>query len=261
MNTPLETSIKQVIKLKKHKPGRRVNRTMSGLVRNITQAESIDTSLFKDLDIDMIRSVSSSTEYELEKYWSYKIARAKDPKKALARFPYQNNYTLLVERELALLKETGTTFSKNNSILVVGSGPLPLTYIELAKQSSAHIELVDSSKEAIDLSQRFCDALDLTAVHHNGFAETITLEKQYDVILLAALVGDSYREKQVVIANLKKYLNPNGRLLARSAVESRSLLYPQITGDFKGLTLLAEHHPKDEIINSILIYKKDTHEK
>lgn len=261
MNSPIETSIKQALKLKSHKPSRRVNKTMSGLVRNVTLANKADFSHLDAVALSTIRSVSSSTEYELEKYWAQKIARAKNSQKALQHFPYQANYAMLVERELKLIKNSGFSINAGSSILVVGSGPLPLTYIELAKQSHSTIELVDSSPEAIQLSEAFCKSIQLNTTHHLGDAETIVLEKQYDVILLAALVGNTFNEKQTIVSNLQKYLKASGVLVARSAINSRTLLYPQITEDFTGLKRIAEYHPTDEVINSVLLYKKENNEK
>lgn len=252
----LSVSINRALKLKNYRPSRKVNGAMSKLVNSVvhtTNAELADTS---ELQREAIRQVSSMAEYELETYWSRRIVNTRNAKKALTKFPYTRNYALLVERELALLKSTGLSLTAQHRILIVGSGPLPLTYIELFKLTGASVDLLDSSDEAIDMSERFCRSLDLSANHIRAKGETVKLTCQYDAILLAALAGSTKQEKQTIVNNLLQYLSHDGRLIARSASGARTLLYPAIESPFKGLQIIAENHPDDEVINSILIYGK-----
>ena len=256
INTILSTSINRALKLKHYRPSRRVNSTMSKLVKAVTlttQKELSQTPLHQQ---QAIRQLSSMAEYELEIYWSRRIIAARNPKKELAKFPYTRNYALLVEREVELLASTGLKLADGHKVLIVGSGPLPLTYVELFKQTGASIDLLDSSSDAITTSEKFCHSLDLVATHIKAKGETAQLPHQYDAILLAALAGNTKDEKQTIINNLLQYLKHDGKLTARSASGTRTLLYPAIESPFKGLQLIAQNHPDDEVINSILIYEK-----
>ncbi len=229
---------------------------MSALVKSVVDASDDDTSRITKPQRDDIQRIGNKTEYELETYWSRRVINARNAKKALSKFPYTHNYAELVKREVSLLRSTGFELLPNQRALIIGSGPLPLTYIELQKQTGAVIDVLDSSSEAITMSSAFCNALNIATRHIHGAGETVVLSKTYDVILLAALAGGTDIEKQSIIRNVLPNLSVGGRLIARSAKGSRTLLYPSIDTPFTGLELIAEEHPTDEVINSILIYKK-----
>lgn len=229
---------------------------MSKLVASVILTNETELALTSELQRNAIRQVSSAAEYELETYWSRRITGARNAKKELTKFPYTQNYALLVNREFELLASTGLALAAHHRILIVGSGPLPLTYLELFRLTGATIDLLDSSNEAIDMSEQFCRSLDLSADHIRAKGEKVKLTHQYDAILLAALAGSTKEEKQTIVNNLLQYLKHDGRLVARSAIGTRTLLYPAIQSPFKGLHLIAENHPDDEVINSILIYEK-----
>lgn len=261
MNSSLASVIRNTLNLTSFTPGRRVNKTMSALVAHVTQASAHDIATISKHDTQALQHISSQTEYELEAYWSRKIARAHNPHRTLAKFPYTRNYALLTNIEIELLKQTGLALNSHNSVLFVGSGPLPLSFLELFRQTGAAVDVLDRSEEAIELSKRFCGALDITPLHIHGKAEKVWLDRQYEAIIIAALAGESNKDKQHIVNHLAGYLHPNGRLVIRSATGARSLLYPEVSTTFPGLARVAEHHPTNEVINSVLIYKKGQYEK
>lgn len=261
MTNALAHSIDRALKLKKHTPNRHVNKTMSKLVDSITKATNDEFSAITPRTQQDVRLLGSKTEYELELYWSDRIARARKPIAQLQKFPYVKNYKTLVEREVSLLSSTGLVLGKSHRVLIIGSGPLPLTYKEVSEQTGATVDLLDASKRAIEMSTAFCLSLGLTPLHIHSKGESFDSDQHYDVILLAALAGADDNEKQTIITNVAQFLKPNGRVIARSASGSRALLYPAIETSFHELHLIAEDHPTDEVINSILIYEKTPNEK
>jgi nicotianamine synthase len=260
MNTTLDNSIKRAQQLKNYRPTKNVNNVMSDLVYNITHAENHKIEQVTQAQQKDIRRICSEAEYELEVYWSRKIATSRNPNETLMEFPYLHNYSILVNREAELLQSVGLQLNANHKVLIIGSGPLPLTYMELLSQTGATIDLLDSSAEAIEMSKQFCSSLNLTPAHIHAQGKNVTLAQKYDVIFLAALAGASDKDKQAIVDNILQYLKDDGKLIARSAAGIRTLLYPPILSPFKGLQLVAENHPTDEVINSILIYTKEKNE-
>ena len=79
----------------------------------------------------------------------------------------------------------------------------------------------------------------------------------YDVIYVAGLAGETVEDKQQIIDNVLPSLRAGGRLLLRSARGSRGLLYPAfVARDMRGVRVLEEYHPADEVINSVFIYER-----
>ena len=79
----------------------------------------------------------------------------------------------------------------------------------------------------------------------------------YDVIYVAGLAGETVEDKQQIIDNVLPSLRAGCRLLLRSARGSRGLLYPAFAArDMRGVRVLEEHHPTDEVINSVFIYER-----
>lgn len=201
------------------------------------------------------RAACQAAESELEKHWAAKVI--KEGADSLKSFPYIQNYKELVRREIDEVSKSGLIVDDKSLVLVVGSGPLPLTSYEIVHQTGAHVDNVDSSPEAIKLSEQFCPTCGLDMSHYCCKGEDLSAHDQYDLIVLAAMAGGSDADKQKIIDNLSKYLKPSGRILIRSAKNARKLLYPEVNpGRLSGVELMSEYHPTDFVINSVLIFRK-----
>jgi len=148
-------------------------------------------------------------------------------------------------------------------VAFVGSGPLPLTSIVLAKN---HLPLTsfhnyDISVEANLLASRLvssdADLSERMFFHTSDIMDVKNDLKEYQVVFLAALVGMDKEEKIKVIEHLAKYMAPGATLMVRSAHGARAFLYPVVDpGDLKGFEVLSIFHPTDEVINSVVIARK-----
>jgi nicotianamine synthase len=257
MTTPLSSAITAVLDLKTLKPNETVNRTMSALVASVIDNNT--QTIPKDSVLKAIRSRASLAESELEMYWSHRISTAENATQELAKFPYRYNYAELARREIQQLKNTGLTLSTRTNVLVIGSGPLPLTAYELYKQTSARVDQIDISADAAALGKAFCKHLSMPTTYLVGDGTIVTPPDSYDVILIAALAGETTKQKQAIISNIVPHLKRSGRIVLRSAKGLRTVLYPEIQLDcISEVKLLSEYHPNDKIINSVLIFEANT---
>lgn len=205
-----------------------------------------------------VRTLSALGEYALERHWSERIVAAPDPCAELMRFPYRRNYERLVALELAVVRGVGCAPRR---VAVLGSGPLPLTGIELAYRHRLPVVLVDRDARALDAGDALVRALGLTD-RMTGVRADVGVDppdlRDCDLVVHGALVGSDAAEKHAALASISASMRPGAYLVVRSAVGLRALLYPPVTVDgVAGLTLLLEAHPHDDLVNSILVARRD----
>ncbi|MDK1285788.1 nicotianamine synthase family protein [Pseudoalteromonas umbrosa] len=179
-----------------------------------------------------IQQLFSQASSLYERHWAERIVKSSEPKLTLSNeYPYYKHYQRATGLEINAIHSLAATPVRN--VLMVGSGALPLTTLAL-HQSGLSVDNLDINGPDLLLGQQVCDAL--SEQHqmkfiHNDICEQGNLD-QYDVIWLAALVGDeSLKEK--IIAHLYAQMKPGAQLVVRTAYNLRTLLYPSI--DEQGL--------------------------
>ncbi|WP_129669023.1 nicotianamine synthase family protein [Phytoactinopolyspora endophytica] len=226
-----------------------------------------------------LRELCARGETELERTWAERIRASSDPGDELALFPYLDNYRCLVRMEIAALAQAWATpdpvdasagetpglgdlpapdrTATVRSVAFIGSGPMPLSSLLLAEDLGVPVDSFDRDGDAVAASRDLARALgrnDLR-VHHKDAAEVEL--RGYDVVVLAALVGETAEQKAVLLRHLAASMDPGALLLLRSARGMRTLLYPEIgAGRFDGFDVLAVVHPDDEVINSAIVLRK-----
>ncbi len=257
LNSMLQTTINQVLALDDLRPSSQVNELFERLVALIVNSSETSDNFPPALQA-RVRGVASASEAALEMHWAERIIMAVNPAAELARFPYTCNYALLVGREIGLVEASGRPLQRGQRLLMIGSGSLPMTALEFASQRGMVVDHVDISASAIEACRTTSECLGVSGDYIVADGRTVTLEREYDVILVAGLAGETIEEKQAIIDQVLPSLKSNGRLLVRSASGLRSLLYPAVRAtDFTNIELLSEYHPTDEVINSVFIYKKE----
>jgi nicotianamine synthase len=252
MNTLLAT-IDRIATLTSLEPSGEVNELFSSLVAQVRDAPELPR-----LPIDTLtafRRTCAASESLLEFSWAKKILASEDPAKALRAFPYYDNYQKLVNLEWSTLKSSGLVSSPGSRILMIGAGPLPLTTLLFAKKHNMLADHIDIDSEALHYCQNIADALALETRHIHGSGQTVELSDKYDVILIAALAGETTEEKRTIIKHVLPHLKKDGRFIIRSANGARALLYPEIDPDDLSdlVTIHTVYHPIDEVINSVII--------
>jgi hypothetical protein len=242
-------------------PGIVVNALFNRLVTAVlsvpeSAADSVLAALPPSRPPEVFRSVASAGEHALEQVWADRIAHSPDPAATFARFPYRENYRLLVEMELQAVRRQGLS---PRHVLLLGSGPLPLTALCLAEHGIS-VHCVDHDAEAIRLSAATFERLGAVGVtFQHAEAAAATPPNPVDVVLLAGLVGSDDTAKADVLGNAVTHLAPGGLVLARSARGLRTLLYPRVGPEaLVGLTVVAEADPEvdapgTDVINSAIL--------
>ncbi|GLJ21808.1 hypothetical protein SUGI_0407270 [Cryptomeria japonica] len=246
------------------KPSKNVDALFSQLVSLCTQPSSVDVRYLTvnqaEIRNHLIR-LCGEAEKHLEFHFSAKLGRFSSPLDRLAVFPYYSNYLKLARLEFETLRKHITVAKK---VAFVGSGPLPLTSIVLAlhHMKSARFDNYDFDGAANAMARRLVASNpDLSA--RMGFysceIEEVAGSKlaEYDVVVLAALVGMDRDDKVRVVKYLQQTMAPGAVLLVRSAHGARAFLYPVVEEeDLHGFHVLSVVHPADEVVNSVIVARK-----
>ncbi|GLJ23059.1 hypothetical protein SUGI_0435160, partial [Cryptomeria japonica] len=258
----------QISVLESLKPSNIVNTLLTQLVHVCTMPIYIDINELSK-DVKKIRYnlilLCAEAEYLLETHFSVLIGNLPNPLANLHLFPYYSNYINLASMEFNALcgKNIPSPISK---LAFVGSGPMPLSSIVLAKQHmpSTLFENYDIDQEANSMASRLVISdpeLSKRMIFHTSDINDVGKDKlaEYDVVILAALVGLKREQKVEIIELLGRNMRPGAALLLRSAKGARSFLYPVVEEEDlanNGFKILSVIHPNNEVINSIILALK-----
>jgi nicotianamine synthase len=145
----------------------------------------------------------------------------------LMDFPYSNNYVDLTHLELAAIHSVDPTPIRK--IAFIGSGPLPLTSLQLLQISPSILEIlnIDHNCTAIAQSSTLCERLGSKGKGmHFLCAEAGSCDlRDFDVVYLAALVGSTQVEKGELLKGVVANMREGAILVIRSAHGLRRVLY------------------------------------
>lgn len=209
--------------------------------------------------VDRFRALSSSGEGLMERHWAGRITGSSDPLAELDRFPYLGNYLDLVRLEIAALAAVGLDVPRR--VVVLGSGPLPLTGMVLATRHGAEVLHVDRDPIAVEAGTSVAGAVGARTRSLVADLSSATLPADLvaeigraDLVLLGALVGADAAAKEAITTRLAAVAGPETTLLVRTAAGLRTLLYPEVhPADLPGLDVLLEVHPRTDVVNSVLV--------
>lgn len=249
------------LRAKKLTPSPNINSSFSKLVTLVdATSKSNSKKILIDKKIHSLKKdflrFSSQGESELEFFWAHKIIKSKNPHNTLLEFPYLKNYKDLVNFETEHLTKVGLYTKK--SILFIGSGPLPLSPIFMAKKYNVSIDTIDIDKNACTISRKILNVLKINQKIniYNEDVFNITDFSNYDVIFVAALVGKTEKEKNSLIKHITKHATQNTYLILRSVSDLGALLYPEVSSKcLKNINVIKKTKRKKGIINNIIIGK------
>ncbi|CAO0792887.1 unnamed protein product [Mucor circinelloides] len=212
--------------------------------------------------IPSLRVMASQGEYLLELTWASELSKELHP--ALSKFVYHQNYVDLVKLELHALQGVSAAL---NTIVFIGSGPLPLSpimmYQELSKATNSSVMMhnIDRDEASITVSNKLLAKLGIG----HGFKQHVMDAADYsdfadaDLVVLGALVGQDAQEKMDFLGRIGNSMKQNSYLMVRSAHSLRKLLYPSIEPhqvNACGFETVVVLHPYNDVVNSVLIAKK-----
>lgn len=261
-------AIDELDKDKGLQPSDEVNAVFTELVSTCIPPSRIDvTKLCKDVQdmrLELIKKCGIA-EGLLELHYSSIIGKEHSPLDNLKLFPYYGNYLKLAELEYGLLVDTCPRLKFSRSrIAFVGSGPMPLTSIVLARNHMPltmffNYDIDESANEKARKLVSTDEALSQRMVFHTTDILNVYHElASYDVVFLAALVGMEIDQKVDVMQHLSRYMAPNAVLMLRSARGARAFLYPVVedTDLPEGFEHVTTYHPEGEVINSVLVARR-----
>ncbi|KAG6757884.1 hypothetical protein POTOM_038210 [Populus tomentosa] len=247
-------------------PSKQVNSLFTQLVQTCMSQCHIDITKLNER-VQAIRckliKLCGKAEGLLEIHFATLIGSHDKPLNHIKIFPYYSNYLKLSQVEFSMLNKICSRVPKH--IAFVGSGPLPLTSIILATNHLSttcfHNFDIDPSAnaKAIQLVSSDSELSKRMFFHTADIMNVSSSLKQYEVVFLAALVGMDREEKVRVIKHLADHIAPGTLLLMRSANGARAFLYPVIDPrDLQGFEVLSVFHPSDDVINSVIIARKNS---
>lgn len=246
----LETHLERIKSLDNLAPNKQTNRVFSSLVEDIID-ENIQADL-KEHDKKILRSKCGEAEYKLEKHWTEKVLKSSDPKCEITEFPYYQNYLKLADFEHSTLLSCCEDPEKD--ALFVGGGPLPFTAIIFAKRYDFDITILDRDEEAVQLSKRFLEILEIDGDVIKSDAEEFGSYGDYGTIHVASMVGKTKEEELGVFKEIKSQKDSHGHIIARTVHGNRKILYRPVSEETKSLfNVLAESRPSVDIINSTIV--------
>ncbi|WP_409484807.1 nicotianamine synthase family protein [Arsenicicoccus dermatophilus] len=216
--------------------------------------------------VDDLRELCGRGETRLETAWAQRLLEASDPFETLEEFPYLDNYRRLTRLELSALHAAGAHVG---AVTMIGSGPLPLTAVVLAMELGITVTVVDRDPHSLAYGHDVIRALGLgrRITSHLGDATDGHLPVGgSDAVILAALVGVDVPAKADIMAATARAMADDSHLLVRSAAGMRALLYCPFDLHQEGipaigtaLTPVVELHPHDDVVNSVLVFRRTAH--
>ncbi|KAI4342908.1 hypothetical protein MLD38_027472 [Melastoma candidum] len=251
------------------RPSKDVDALFTQLVLTCIPPSPIDVTALPCPWLHLMRShlikLCGQAESLLESHFSTLLGDSYQlPIHNLQVFPYYSNYINLARLEFSLLKDhLPRDGPLPRKVAFVGSGPLPLSSIVLARDhlTSSIFYNYDIDPSAASMAKKLVSSdpdLSQRVLFRTSDIFNLTEELgEYDVVFLAALVGLDKEEKVRVVRHLVKYMKDEAMLMARSAHGARAFLYPVLEpSELQGFKVLSVHHPSDEVINSVVVARK-----
>lgn len=238
-------------------PSEETNAAFSELVHR-----ALDPQIKVDLseqEVFELRNLAAQAEFEMELFWAEKVIASETPDATLKSFWYYKNYQDLTKIEWSAL-DSYCVREKHDSVLFVGSGPLPMTAIVLAKEYGVSSVLLDTNEAAVAISRKLIHKIGLASMVKVEFSsgEKYMKYSDFEVVYLAALAGVDEEAKNVIVENIAVQSTEHTHLIVRSAHSNRTLLYaPVDIHRIRGFSPILEVHPHNDVVNSVIILKKD----
>lgn len=243
----------RILKLDTLKPSATTNDAFSDLVAYCSDNKEVN---LKQSQIKKLRELSSVAEYEMEVHWANKIVASKNGNKELEKFWYYKNYEQLVDLEYS---NVSCLYKKIDNVLFIGGGPLPLTAIVLSRKYNLTCTILERDLSSHAISVKLIEKLQLSDKIKiiNTDAESYSDYGKFDIIYLAAMVGQDEKAKSTIISLIHNKLQKGKVLLCRSSHGTRKLLYTPIAKKLlKEVNPVLEVRPYNSIINSFFILQK-----
>jgi len=163
---------------------------------------------------------------------------------------YLDMYEEIVEKELSMINP-----SKEDSMLVIGSGTLPATSIIIARKTNAKITAIDIDENAVKEARKYIKNLNLekniNVVQGNGVNFSLI---DFDIIFV--LYG--MRQQKEMIDNLSKNIKQSTKVILRTILKDGKALIDDVYLDLSEYFVIDKNVQSQcfGIVDSILLKKK-----
>lgn len=158
-------------------------------------------------------------ETELEYRFAHRLIEGKVE---ISEYLLYERFDKLVRRELSLVQS-----HPPKQILFIGSGPFPISAIHMHFQTGKRVDCVDSNREAVEISRQVMKKAGLTdSVRMFWDRGEEYSPADYDLVLVALLA----KPKRAILKHLRKSLKPGSRILCRTSMGMRTLVYAPTVG-------------------------------
>lgn len=203
-------------------------------------AERLEQSDVRNIKGPLLDQLAKA-EYAMELHWAREyVSRGPIATDDLEDFWYRQCYKDLVEEEVTAMRKAGIHPTGQSQIAFIGSGPLPMTAIDMHLQTGAKIICVDNDPDAVLLSRQMIENMGLSdAISvHQAQGDTFDYSGS-DIVFVAALAT----QKDNIIANIRTS-SPQSFVAIRSVEKgAKALLYQEIAPNAfldKGLTCVGK---------------------
>ncbi len=235
-----------------------INQTLSQLVFILTMPvdKNMTDQIIEHPDIKAIRkpmlSLLAQAESEMEKYYAMHYLTTARSINDLHHFMYWNNYTNLVQKEWKISHK----LTKVKRMTMIGSGPLPLSALIMAKTSNAEVRSLDIDPFSHLLGQQLLTSLqNNNRILHEQEDGARADYSRDDFVLIASLVPN----KEDILQQIKN-TNPKAMAAIRSADGLYQLLYDPVQPNMYqncGFQLVSRTEADSSVINTTLFLQTE----
>lgn len=229
------------------------------ILRTHSDSALLSTDPYLQAIAPPLRRIFANAAYLYEKFWAEQLLAKTDLAEALANdYPYHEHYIRATRLEFQTL---AACYGKPlRRILMVGSGPLPMTSVQLINNGGEDLTVdnLDISEEAAQIGEQITSRLGLNQQMRfltGDILKSVELG-DYDAIWLAALAGDSHNKARLV-NHLYQCMSPGALLLVRTACDLRGLIYPVVTTqDLSPFTLRLKLQTYSDNFHSVYVVQR-----
>lgn len=211
--------------------------------KHILENEKMNNALHVIRDFYLELSIKMETEKAIE------IIESEDPWKTLESFYFFERYEKLISDEWSLAK-----FPKDEPLIFIGGGPIPLTLILFNKLFEIKGISIEIRKDMVELSKKVLYKLNLNyeikVIHAD---ETGITEYNSGNIIVAALA----EPKKRVFRNIRDSITSKTKIIYRTYTGMRAILYSPVTEDsILGFKLIKVNLPTGKVNNTSVLIQK-----
>ena len=195
-----------------------------------------------DFIVEKVRLFRARFEGKHEKYWAKKLLKSTELNETFRSYYNFSLFQWHTQQEFEIVSQYSACEKKR--ILFIGSGALPVGAINFCRNFHLTVECIDVDSEAIELSQRLVKKLQIDNYFrfHNINVLNFLNFKEFDFIIVAAMVGINKIEKQAIIQHLANHIDRNIPVIFRTVFGIKKMWLPQVQQtDFNQFNICHEY--------------------